>query len=76
MPLRSARLGFREQFRRFLRRQFPLYKLAELTTEADLEHSALARLSARTLAARRFGLGCHRRRRRMPCIPMAFSLSG
>ena len=39
MPLRSARLGFREQFRRFLRRQFPAYKLAELTTEADLEHT-------------------------------------
>jgi hypothetical protein len=39
VPLRSARLGFREQFRRFLRRQFPAHKLAELTTEADLEHS-------------------------------------
>ena len=39
MPLRSARLGFREQFRRFLRRQFPACKLAELTTEADLEHT-------------------------------------
>jgi len=39
VPLRSARLGFREQFRLFLRRQFPSYKLAELTTEADLEHS-------------------------------------
>jgi hypothetical protein len=38
-PLRTARLGFREQFRRFLRRQFAAYKLAELTTEADLEHS-------------------------------------
>ena len=39
LPLRSARLGFREQFRRFLRRQFPAFKLAELTTEADLEHT-------------------------------------
>ncbi len=39
VPLRSARLEFREQFRRFLRRQFPAYKLAELTTEADLEHT-------------------------------------
>ena len=37
--LRSDRLEFREQFRRFLRRQFPLYRIAELTTEADLEHS-------------------------------------
>ncbi|MGP0070513.1 MAG: hypothetical protein ACLPWF_01080 [Bryobacteraceae bacterium] len=39
VPLRSARLEFRERFRRFLRRQFPSYKLAELTTEADLEHT-------------------------------------
>lgn len=39
VPLRSARLGFREQFRRFLRRQFPTYKIAELTTEPDLEHT-------------------------------------
>jgi hypothetical protein len=39
VPLRSARLGFREQFHRFLRRQFPSYKVAELTTEADLEHT-------------------------------------
>jgi hypothetical protein len=39
VPLRTARLGFREQFRLFLRRQFPAYKLAELTTAADLEHS-------------------------------------
>lgn len=39
LPLRSARLRFREQFRRFLRREFPSYKLAELSTEADLEHS-------------------------------------
>ena len=39
LPLRTARLGFREQFGLFLRRQFPAYKLAELTTAADLEHS-------------------------------------
>jgi hypothetical protein len=37
--LRSDRLEFREQFRRFLRRQFAAYKIAELSTEADLEHS-------------------------------------
>jgi hypothetical protein len=37
--LRSERLEFRERFRRFLRRQFPLLRIAELTTEADLEHS-------------------------------------
>lgn len=39
LPLRSGRLEFREQFRLFLHRQYPAYKLAELTTEADLEHS-------------------------------------
>lgn len=36
---RSSRLVFRERFRLFLRRQFPQWKLAELSTEADLEHS-------------------------------------
>jgi hypothetical protein len=39
VTLQSGRLEFREQFRRFLRRQFPNYKIAELTTGADLEHS-------------------------------------
>jgi len=39
LELKSTRLEFRELFRRFLRRQFPAYKIAELTTEADLEHS-------------------------------------
>jgi hypothetical protein len=39
LELRSTRLEFRELFRRFLRRQFPAHKIAELTTEADLEHS-------------------------------------
>ena len=38
LELRSTRLEFRELFRRFLRRQFPAHKIAELTTEADLEH--------------------------------------
>ena len=37
--LKSERLEFREQFHRFLRRQFPTHRVAELTTEADLEHS-------------------------------------
>ena len=37
--LRSSRLVFREAYRMFLRRQFPEWTLAELTTEADLEHS-------------------------------------
>ena len=36
---KSTRLEFRELFRRFLRRQFATHKLAELTTEADLQHS-------------------------------------
>jgi len=39
LTLRGARLEFRELFRRFLRRQYPTHKIAELTTEADLEHS-------------------------------------
>ena len=39
VTLRSGRLQFRDRFRRFLQRQFPTHKLAELTTEADLEHS-------------------------------------
>jgi hypothetical protein len=36
---RSARLEFRELFRRFLRREFSGYKLVELSTEANLEQS-------------------------------------
>jgi hypothetical protein len=36
---RSARLVFRERFRLFLRRQFPEWKLAELSAEANLEFS-------------------------------------
>src|SRR5262249_25083213 len=39
VALKSERLEFREQFRRFLRRQFPAYQVAELSTEIDLEHS-------------------------------------
>ena len=36
---RSGRLAFRERFRLFLRRQFPEWKLAELSAEANLEFS-------------------------------------
>jgi hypothetical protein len=36
---RSGRLVFRERFRLFLKRQFPEWKLAELTAEANLEFS-------------------------------------
>jgi len=39
VTLKSARLEFRESFRCFLRRQFPTHKIAEISTEADLEHS-------------------------------------
>jgi hypothetical protein len=39
MGRRSGRLVFRERFRLFLRRQFPEWKLAELTAEANLEYS-------------------------------------
>src|ERR1035441_8075343 len=36
---RSGRLVFRERFRLFLRRQLPEWTLAEVSAEADLEHS-------------------------------------
>ena len=36
---RGGRLVFRERFRRFLTRQFPSWKLAEISAEQDLEHS-------------------------------------
>jgi hypothetical protein len=36
---RSGRLVFRERFRLFLRRQFPEWKLAEISAEANLEFS-------------------------------------
>jgi hypothetical protein len=39
MGRRSGRLVFRERFRLFLRRQFPEWTLAELSTEPNLEHS-------------------------------------
>ena len=39
LNLRISRWEFREQFRRFLRRQYPSYKVVEVTTEADLEES-------------------------------------
>ena len=36
---RGARLKYRERFRRSLQRQFPDWRLVELSTEADLHHS-------------------------------------
>jgi len=36
---RGTRLVFRERFRQYLAREFPAWKVAELTTEADLEHT-------------------------------------
>src|SRR5215831_13209475 len=39
MGSRSGRLVFRERFRLFLRRQFPEWKLVELSAEANLEFS-------------------------------------
>lgn len=36
---RAGRLVFRERFRQFLKRDFPDWTLAELSAEADLEHS-------------------------------------
>lgn len=40
---RERRLSFREQFRSLLSRQFPLWRIAELSSELDLEHSLSAR---------------------------------
>ena len=39
MGRREGRLVLRERFRLFLRRQFPEWTLAEISAEADLEHS-------------------------------------
>jgi hypothetical protein len=39
LPLRAARREFRDVFRRFLRRQFAGYKIADLSTEANLEET-------------------------------------
>jgi hypothetical protein len=36
---RGRRRVFREEFRRYLRRQFPGWTLSQISTEADLEHS-------------------------------------
>src|SRR5216684_2355192 len=36
---RGTRMVFREQFRQFLSREFPAWRIAELSTERDLEHS-------------------------------------
>jgi len=36
---RGSRLKYREQFRRSLRRQFPDWRIVELSTEPDLHHS-------------------------------------
>jgi hypothetical protein len=55
---RGARLKYRERFRQSLHRQFPDWRVAELSTEADLHHSlspsyprALLRKGATALAA-------------------------
>lgn len=50
-PVRGRRLSFRERFRRLLHRQFPDWKIAELSTEQDLEHS-LSPLYPRALVRR------------------------
>ena len=38
-PRRGARLKYRERFRQSLHRQFPDWRIAELSAEQDLEHS-------------------------------------
>ena len=58
VPRRGARLKYRERFRRSLLRQFPGWRIAELSTEQDLHHSlspsyprALLRKGSMALAA-------------------------
>ena len=72
---RSARLVFRERFRLFLRRQFPEWKLAELSAEAEPGIQPLAGLPARLSAPRAARLGGHRlpARKATPrrCFPSA-----
>ena len=51
VPARARRLSFREEFRRMLAREFPEWKIAELSTEQDLEHS-LSRIFPRALLRR------------------------
>ena len=46
--LRERRLSLREEFRRMLARELPEWKIAELSTEQDLEHS-LSRVYPRAL---------------------------
>ena len=55
---RGTRLAFRERFRQFLSREFPAWRIAEVSTEQDLEHSlspayprALLKRGAACLAA-------------------------
>ena len=36
---RGTRLVFRERFRQFVSREFPAWRIAEVSTEPDLEHS-------------------------------------
>ncbi|MCC7174162.1 MAG: hypothetical protein IT159_03125 [Bryobacterales bacterium] len=50
-PAKGRRLAFRERFRRLLGRSFPGWKVAELSTELDLEHS-LSSLYPRALLRR------------------------
>jgi hypothetical protein len=58
---RGTRLVFREQFRRFLSRQFPGWKIAELSTEANLQESlspVYPRALLRKGDSRRAALAC------------------
>jgi hypothetical protein len=58
---RASRQTYREQFRRSLLRQFPGWRVAELSTEPDLEHSlspAYPRAALRKGAALYAAIGC------------------
>jgi hypothetical protein len=60
MGRRSGRLVFRERFRLFLRRQFPEWTLAELSTEPNLEHSLSPAFPRAFSAPRAARMGGHR----------------
>ena len=54
--VRARRLSFREQFRNFLSLAFPLWKISELTSELDMEHSLSSRYPRALLKQGQAGL--------------------
>lgn len=77
---RGTRLVFREKFRQFLSREYPAWRIAELSTERDLEAQSLARLSAGAAQARSSRSCGHRQPFRWPqffrCTELRVDLAG